>query len=234
METYYPDELYHYGRLGMKWGKHIFGKDKRGSSKRRSGSDDESSNSQTSSKTSTTPKKKSLSEMTDEEINQAIARKQLENRYKELYPPTVSKGKQFLNKTMKDVVVPAVSDTGKKLLSQYMEEYGKEALGLTPKNSMESLQKEANKLKLQKDIAQYKKDIAGLTSKKKSSSDLDEISKNLERDAKILKNKRSIVENEEWFKSREGQNAVDYEVKKEKGKSFVDNLFDNDSIEEDD
>lgn len=30
----YPDELYHYGRKGMKWGQHIYGKESRSSKKK--------------------------------------------------------------------------------------------------------------------------------------------------------------------------------------------------------
>ena len=40
-EDIYPDELYHYGRKGMKWGQHIFGKERSsGTKKRKKSSED--------------------------------------------------------------------------------------------------------------------------------------------------------------------------------------------------
>lgn len=78
------NELYHYGVLGMKWGVRR---------KRKS------SNVETAK-----PKKKTLSEMSDDELQSAINRLQIEKKYKglvsELNPQQESKAKAFIKRVL--------------------------------------------------------------------------------------------------------------------------------------
>ena len=94
------DELMHYGVPGMKWGVRRtpaqLGRKKTSSSRFLFGKKKSKSKAKTkseSSKEETAPKKKSVKEMSDEELSTAISRLQLEQKYKELSPQKVSTGK---------------------------------------------------------------------------------------------------------------------------------------------
>lgn len=88
--------------------------------------------SSTDSKSDTEPKKKSINEMTDDEIRQKIARLELENKLKNLTPKTVSKGEKF-KKFLDDVVVPPLKNTAKDALEKYLKKAISSTLGLDEK-----------------------------------------------------------------------------------------------------
>ena len=105
------NELMHYGVLGMKWGRRKIRK-----------SPDE------------TPKKKSVKDMSDDELRKSIARLEMEKRYNDLSPKQVSKGKQFVSDFLNKAVVPAVNEAGKNLARDYITKIGKKKLGLDMKD----------------------------------------------------------------------------------------------------
>lgn len=93
-------------------------------------------------------KKKSINEMTDDEIRQRIARLELENKLKNLTPKTVTKGEKF-KKFLDDVVVPPLKNSAKDALEKYLKKTLSEQLGLSEKKvetESERLARQANDL----------------------------------------------------------------------------------------
>lgn len=100
-------------------------------------------------KSETAPKKKSVSDMSDEELNQVVRRMQLEQQYSSLKPDKFSAGKEFVDK----VLLPAASEAGKNLLREFIIKQGKELMGLNEKKTVDyvdALQKEVKKITLEK------------------------------------------------------------------------------------
>ena len=93
-------------------------------------------------------KKKSINEMTDDEIRQRISRLELENKLKNLTPKTVTKGEKF-KKFLDDVVIPPLKNTARESLEKYLKKVVSEQLGLSEKKvetESERLARQANDL----------------------------------------------------------------------------------------
>ena len=127
------DELMHYGVPGMKWGVRRtpaqLGRKKTSSSKSLFGKKKPKPKAKSeSSKKETVQKKKTVKEMSDEELNAAISRLQLEQRYKELSPQKVSMGKKIAKTILNDVVVPAATDVGRQMVKSTLARAGNKTL----------------------------------------------------------------------------------------------------------
>ena len=111
------DELYHYGRKGMKWYQNIFSKDKSGSSGKKSGdSDDSEGGKKAGSSSKPSSSKKTVKDMSDEELNMAIKRLEMEKRYSDLVKSATPQEK---NKA-KEFVVDVVEKSGKNIATQFV------------------------------------------------------------------------------------------------------------------
>ena len=111
-EDIYPDELYHYGRKGMKWGQNIFGRPRSSGTKKKKKSVGDSlkeaysqhrqkkqakKQAETENRARQSRRKKKVSEMTDDELRTEIARLELEKRYRDLSPQESHRGRDFVS-----------------------------------------------------------------------------------------------------------------------------------------
>lgn len=173
-KTYaYSDELYHYGRKGMKWGQHIFGKPRSGSKgtvvakKKKSYFEKakearaakKKAEAEAKAKAAEEARKRDPKNMSDDDIRKAIARKKLENEYRQYYPQKVNKGKEFAKKAWNESISPALLSSGKKILGDLLDNYGKKLVDqYFPKEISEQtrLEKQVAKAKAEYELADYK------------------------------------------------------------------------------
>lgn len=102
------------------------------------------------------PKRKSVKDMSDDELAAVVRRAQLEKQYRDLNPQQISAGKKFFN----TFIVPTATNVGKNLATDFATKKGKEWLGLTEKKEedpLKSLQRKVTKLTLEERLKELEK-----------------------------------------------------------------------------
>lgn len=101
-------------------------------------------------------KPKTISEMSDQEIQQKINRINLENTYKKLLSQQpqnmkkISRGKAFVNNIKKNVISPALTDAGRTLLGNLIKKKGNDLIyGNNKSDPAKEYEKKVKKLELQ-------------------------------------------------------------------------------------
>ena len=148
-------ELYHHGIKGQRWGVRRF-QNKDGSltskGRKRYGSDKDSA------KKEDPPKRKSVKDMSDEELVKAIARARAEDTYRQLRPEKVPAGKRFMSTLATKVIAPAAISAGERFLREYLNKVGDDILKKNvPVSEKEKLIKENELLKLRNENKDLKK-----------------------------------------------------------------------------
>lgn len=133
MSDYYVihnGELYHYGRKGMKWGQHIFGKIKASISTRRSKIKEEreaARKAENERRIMKTPNRKLTVEELKWKAGRLKAEKEvadLQKQLKETQWDELSKGQKFIRTVGKEVVKPAAINASRQLLQNYLQGVG--------------------------------------------------------------------------------------------------------------
>lgn len=101
-------------------------------------------------------KKKSMSEMTDQELANAIRRSQMEAQYMQLHPQKVSAGKQFIGRMMSDAVVPAAVNSGRRFLETALNKMIDDKFGDKSQDTIAALRKTYEKMDLENRIDKLK------------------------------------------------------------------------------
>ena len=116
-------ELYHHGVLGMKWGVRKARKTSSSSKKPAKKNDDTPRGLKKflkKNKTVEKSRKKSIRELTDEELREKINRIQLEKQYKTL----MEEGNQQKSKRGKDLALRVLEKSGENIATQILNHYG--------------------------------------------------------------------------------------------------------------
>lgn len=129
-------------------------------------------------KSSDGDKKKTIKEMTNEELREKTTRMRLENDYvrestnmANLNPQKVSLGRRFITHVGKNVISPAATEAGKRLLTDWLVKSGSDMLELNPNKQKTdvnaALKKEVETLELQKRKLSATEAIANLKKRNK-------------------------------------------------------------------
>ena len=164
-------ELSHHGIKGQRWGVRRFqNKDgsltpagKKRAARLQNDYEELTGKKFSSKKESGESSEKKLSDLTDDEIRNRTNRMRAEKDYLDvqkqlssLQPQHVSAGKRFINHIGGKIIAPALTDAGKRLLTDMINKKGAKLLGIDNEDTMEGLRKQAEELKLKRQIDQAK------------------------------------------------------------------------------
>lgn len=179
-------ELYHHGVKGQRWGiRRYQNKDgsltalgrKRASkleskyekvTGKKLSSDSSDSSTETSVRSS---KPKSISEMSNAEIQAKIDRIRLETTLDSLTSKHVSAGEKFVN-GMKNSATSILKDKGTKIVGDYLDKKIRESIGLTNKDPNAALKKEAETMNYKRQIEMAKQYLESQKPKKTPTKNL--------------------------------------------------------------
>ena len=136
------NELYHHGVKGMKWGVRKTPVRSSGGTTRKRKSNTLSlfkkkkTTRKVSSANSSPSQTKSIKDMSDDELERKIERARLEQKYLELNPNTVSRGRQIAKSVKDDIIVPAAVDIGKQVAKSIMANGVNKVLSLEGDNKV--------------------------------------------------------------------------------------------------
>lgn len=136
--------------------------------------------------------KKKMSEMTDDDLRAAIIRKQLERQYKDLNPEPVSKGKQFVDAVVKDVVKPLAISTAKTVAEKKL----KKVLKLDDPNSYESLKRKADTLDVKKRLREHEEYFSEQAEKDRAAA---RYTRNVANAASAMRSAETIHKGQQYF-----------------------------------